>query len=201
LCSLHLGTAGGRRLRRPVLASVPRASPFLRPFAPRPLRRFLATMNALTPARLSPAGQVSPVHPGDLPTLPSPTTPRSPAVAFARYPSARRASRIASGPGFAFHSQARRNARPNRVRLLRTGRLPPAASHPASRRRSGSWLRGWKASAPRGLSPPGPRNSRAHECGGWTPLCFRSHPVAFVESGVEPPHSKAFGAFQRNPSG
>jgi len=128
-------------------------STFLRPFAPRPLRRFFATADALTPDRLSPAGQVSPVHPDDLPTIPSPTTPRSPTVAFARYPSARRASRIPPGLGFALHSQARRNARPNRVRLLRTGRLPPGASHPASRRRSCLWLRGWRAPAPRGLSP------------------------------------------------
>jgi len=114
------------------------------------------------PVRLSPIGQVSPVHSGDLPAIPSPPTPRSPAVAFARYPSARRASRIPPGLGFAFHSQARRNARPNRVRLLRTGRLPPGASHPASRRRSGLWLRGWRAPAPGGLSPLGRLNSRAH---------------------------------------
>ena len=108
----------------------PHSSTFLCPFAPRPLRRFFATTDALTPVRLSPTGQVSPVHPDDLPTIPSPTTPRSPTVSFARYPSARRASRIPPGLGFALHSQARRNARPNRVRLLRTGRLPPGASHP-----------------------------------------------------------------------
>ena len=38
------------------------ASTFLPPFAPRPLRRFLATMRALTPARLSPTAQVSIRH-------------------------------------------------------------------------------------------------------------------------------------------
>jgi hypothetical protein len=34
-----------------------------------------------------------------------------------------------------------------------------------------------------------------------TPLCFPSHTLAWVESGVEPPHSKAFGAFSERISG
>ncbi len=41
-------------------------------------------------------------------TIPSPTTLRAPAAAFARYPSARRVSCLAAGPSFAIHSQARR---------------------------------------------------------------------------------------------
>jgi hypothetical protein len=34
----------------------------------------------------------------------------------------------------------------------------------------------------------------ALECGGSTPLCFPSQTLAFIQSGVEPTHSKAFGA-------
>jgi hypothetical protein len=52
--------------------------------------------------------------------------------------SPRRAVRLL---GFALHSQARHDSRPNRVRLLRTGRSPPVAPHPASRRRSYLQLR------------------------------------------------------------
>ena len=54
--------------------SVRHASTFLPPFTPRPLRRFIATMRALTPARLSSAEQVSLLHVHGLPTIPSPTT-------------------------------------------------------------------------------------------------------------------------------
>ena len=46
-------------------------------------------------------------------TIPSPTTPPSPAIAFTRYPSARQVSEI--GLGFASCQEARQRARPNRV--------------------------------------------------------------------------------------
>ena len=60
----------------------------------------------------------------------------APAVAFARYPSARRASDIV-GLGFTIDRQARQTVRPNRVHImLRTGRSPPVASHPLSPGRS-----------------------------------------------------------------
>lgn len=71
---------------------------FLRPFAPRPLRRFNATMGALTPARCGSSGtrpehraqpgQVSPLHAFRLPTIPPPTTPWTPRIALTPYPSA-----------------------------------------------------------------------------------------------------------------
>ena len=71
---------------------------FLRPFAPRPLRRFNATMGALTPARCGSSdtrpecraqpGQVSPLHASCLPTIPPPTTPWTPRIALSPYPSA-----------------------------------------------------------------------------------------------------------------
>ena len=70
----------------PILRSS--SSTFLRPFAPDPLRSFLALMDALTPARSvqavlglfpaatlsAPREQVSLIHAPDLPTIPSPTT-------------------------------------------------------------------------------------------------------------------------------
>jgi hypothetical protein len=55
---------------------------FLRPFAPRALPRFLATMGALTAARHSVAGQLSVLHGLGLPDIPSPFTAPGPAVAF-----------------------------------------------------------------------------------------------------------------------
>jgi len=56
-------------------------------------------MGALTPARVSAPMQVSLLHVHVLPIIPSPNTWRPPAVALARYPSARQAS--LSGLGFA----------------------------------------------------------------------------------------------------
>lgn len=51
---------------------------FLEPFAPPELPGFITTMVPLTPARLSPAGQVSLLHGSNLPNVPTPTTPRRP---------------------------------------------------------------------------------------------------------------------------
>ena len=119
------------------------ASAFLRPFAPRALPRFIATMDALTPAR-----RLAPSFPDRSPcfthtpfrTVPSPTTLRAPVVDFARYPSPRRASKaFFLRPSVGTSPSASRlvgRVWPNRVRLLRTGRSPSVASHPASRRRS-----------------------------------------------------------------
>jgi hypothetical protein len=63
-------------------------STFLRPLAPRPLRRFVATMDALTPGRVSTPAQVSLIHAHILRFVPPPTTPRRPRPALTRYPSA-----------------------------------------------------------------------------------------------------------------
>jgi len=84
--------------------------------------------------------QVSLVHVLGLPILPSPATRCAPVVAFARYPSARRASRF-SGSGLR-RPLGGSPAAPGRIEfvILRTDRSPPAALHLASRRRSCSRL-------------------------------------------------------------
>ena len=78
--------------------SVHNASTFLRPFAPRPLRRFVATTDALTPAprffgadwlrsherRSLDLGQVSLLHVPALPTIPTPITLTAPASLYER---------------------------------------------------------------------------------------------------------------------
>ena len=141
---------------------------FLPPLAPRPLRRFKATMEALTPAHLSLMYR-SPcfTHP-TFQTIPSPTTLRSPDVAFAS------ATSFVSASGLRplchvlaiLSSQALRersrlhhwvagspktSGRSGFV-ILRTGRSPPVALHPASRRRSYSRLQAvaltWRGLAP-----------------------------------------------------
>ena len=85
-------------------------------------------------------GQVSLLHALDLPIPPSPTTSQSPDVAFARYPSARRVSRSCGSR--LRHSLAGSPTQTGRIEfvILRIDRSPPAAPHPASRRRSRSRL-------------------------------------------------------------
>ena len=81
-------------------------------------------------------GQVSLLHAPELPVPPSPNTRQSLDVAFARYPSAHRVSRRI-GPRL-HHQLAGSPALAGRIEFvnLRMDRSPPAASHPASRRRS-----------------------------------------------------------------
>ena len=148
------------------------SSTFLHPFAPGPLRPFLATVSALTPARsvavvlgLSPAAtpsapheQVSLIHALGLPTIPSPTTcGRS---ASPRHVTCRRVGPrwlpqgiSPNGNSGLRHSLAGSPRHTGRIEfvLLRTGRSPPAALHPVSRRRSCSRLQ--VTSTWRGLSP------------------------------------------------
>ncbi len=73
-------------------------------------------------------------------TIPSPPTPCAPIAAFARYPSARWLSRFRRSR--LHHSLAGSPDTQGRFEfvILRTGRSPPVALHPASRRRSYSWL-------------------------------------------------------------
>ena len=121
---------------------------FLRPFAPPALPGFHATMDALTPVEpviTVPFPDRSPCFMcSSLPTIPSPTTPRRPwnhRSGFGPGPTAwhrprstpRRA--IAS---WASHVASRLAATTGRIEFvnLRTGRSPPVAPHPASRRRS-----------------------------------------------------------------
>ena len=64
------------------------------PFAPSPLRDFLATTDALTPAGLSPTtGQVSLILAHELPIPPSPNTQDASRRRFRTLPSARQVSR------------------------------------------------------------------------------------------------------------
>ena len=108
--------------------------PSCTPFAPSPLRDFLATRGALTPAGHSPTmGQVSLIHVSDLPIPPSPTTPQALDVDFPRYPSSRRVSHCR---GSRLHlSLAGSPTLTGRIEFvfLRMDRSPPAAPHPASR--------------------------------------------------------------------
>ena len=73
-------------------------------------------------------------------TIPSPPTPCAPIAAFARYPSARWLSRFRRSR--LHHSLAGSPDTHGRFEfvILRTGRSPPVALHPASRRRSYSRL-------------------------------------------------------------
>jgi hypothetical protein len=147
------GHCRGGLFRRPVH----HASTFLRPFARRALTRLIATMDALTPGQLSATVQVSLLHVHGL-SNPSASNHRCPAVvAFARYPSARRlprlrhcvdGSRLRPYPAGSPGTPGR-----NEFLTLRTGRSPPAASHPASRRMQLQSVTGRRAYAWRGLSP------------------------------------------------
>jgi len=121
------------------------ASTFLHPFARRALPRVNAAMGALTPVRLSSPHRSPCFTCTAFLTIPSPTTPCAPAAAFTRYPSARRVSprpRVRLARSRLRHSLAGSPDTPGRngFVILRTGRSPPVASHPASRRRSYSRL-------------------------------------------------------------
>jgi hypothetical protein len=81
-------------------------------------------------------GQISLLHVHDLPTIPSPTTPQPP-------PSLLHATPQLDGPPgsrrvWASPLMSRLAGLHGRIEfvILRTGRSPPAASHPASQRRS-----------------------------------------------------------------
>jgi hypothetical protein len=131
---------------------VPNCGPptFLPPLAPRPLPRFNATMEALTSVRVSPTYRSPCFTYSTFRTIPPPTTLWTPAVALSPYPSAQQASHTGTratqclprhGSGFR-HRLAGSSIAPGRngFVILRTGRSPPAALHPASRRRSCSLL-------------------------------------------------------------
>jgi len=131
------------------------ASTSLPPFAPRPLRRFITTMKALTPVRVSHSHR-SPcfTHIAFL-TIPSPTTWRPLPLLYTCYLVLSATGFLALGPLPVVSGAGRRQSRfrlrhriagspdthgRNGFVILRTGRSPPVASHPASRRRSYSWL-------------------------------------------------------------
>jgi hypothetical protein len=144
------------------------APTFLPPLTPRPLRRFNATMEALTPVRLSPTRRSPCFTHATFQTIPSPTTLCSPDVAFSPATSFVSASGLrslyrilailssqASGERSRLHHRIAGSPKTpgrNGFVILRTGRSPPVALHPASRRRSYSRLQA-VAQAWRGLSP------------------------------------------------
>ena len=151
----------GRLCFRPSFCHV---STFLPPLAPRPLRRFIATMEALTPIRLSHAYRSPCFTYSTFLTIPSPTTWRSPVIALSRYvlplsvtglPVAfQRLSAYFPHGSRLHHSLAGSPESPGRngFVILRTGRSPPVALHPASQRRSYSRLQAvaytWRGLAP-----------------------------------------------------
>ncbi len=124
---------------------VHRVSIFLHPFAPQALPCFVATMNALTPARHSRTGQVSlltcctfrPFRPQ--PPLVAPKTRSGFSLQAYRVPPPSRCTplkgSLASWASPLSSRLATTTGR-NRFALLRTGRSPPVAPHPASWRRS-----------------------------------------------------------------
>ena len=146
----------------------PGDSIFLHPFAPRALPRFIATMGALTPAGrparvVRNAKQVSLLTCVQRPTIPPAITPCRPGgrvwfchPGLPRAGGPRTAAPLFPGRSVNWASPLTRGLATttgrNRFVILRTGRSPPVALHPASRRRSYLWLRG--ADPPRrGLSP------------------------------------------------
>ena len=154
------------------------ASTSLPPFAPRPLRRFNTTMKALTPARVSHSYRSPCFTHIAFRTIPSPTTWRPLSSLYTCYIvlsatdflSLRPFADCFSGAG---HRQNRSRLRHciagspdthgrNGFVILRTGRSPPVASHPASRRRS--------YPAPRGTT-----GCRVHPKGTCTPLTICAH--------------------------
>ena len=99
------------------------------------------------------AMEISLLHVHGLPTIPPPTTPRRPAIALTRYPSAWRASRSGSRlrqlPAGSPQTQGR-----IAFVILRTGRSPPVAPHDASRRRSYIRFQAGERVPGGGLPPP-----------------------------------------------
>jgi len=89
--------------------------------------------------RFSPP-QVSLIHVPDLPIPPSPTTPQALDVDFARYPSSRRVSHSRGSRLHLFPAGSPTLTGRIEFVTLRMDRSPPAAPHPASRRRSCSRL-------------------------------------------------------------
>jgi hypothetical protein len=111
------------------------------PFAPSPLRDFLATTDALTPAGLSPTtGQVSLILAHELPIPPSPNTQDASRRRFRTLPLSSTGlplAQVKTSP-----LGGRLVSRSGRIEfvILRMDRSPPVASHPVLRRRSYSWL-------------------------------------------------------------
>jgi hypothetical protein len=124
------------------------------PFAPSPLRDFLATTDALTPAGLSPTtGQVSLILAHELPIPPSPNTQDASRRRFRTLPLSSTGlplAQVKTSP-----LGGRLVSRSGRIEfvILRMDRSPPVALHAASQQRSYLQLRAGKRLARKGLSP------------------------------------------------
>ena len=112
------------------------ASGFLRPFARRPLRRFIATMDALTSRSHSQTAGISLLHAHDLPDHSVSNPPGPAAVGFTRYPSPPRPPAVRRVQASPFGSRLAEVSGRIEFVSLRTGRSPPVALHGASRPRS-----------------------------------------------------------------
>jgi hypothetical protein len=96
--------------------SILHASTFLPPFAPRPLRRFSATMGALTPVWLSLSAQVSLLHVHDLPDHSVSTHPMCFHRRFGTLPLSSMDLLLPQVQASPFPSRLARHTRPFRVR-------------------------------------------------------------------------------------
>ena len=160
-CLAVAGTPAGSFSVCPFVTSPPSCAPF----APGPLRPFLATMGALTPVRpalrpcglntVSCGGQVSLIHVSGLPVPPSPPTHP---VSLSLYHATPQLSELPAlaGLGFTFGSQAGHTVGPYRVRYPTD---EPFAFSCSSPRLSATQLlsaTGRRASTWGGLAPPCP---------------------------------------------
>jgi hypothetical protein len=145
-------------------------STFLPPFAPRPLRRFIARTGALTPGRAT-FRLVADPRPG-LPASLAPPSRRS----VPNHPRAPRRHLCAlSATGFlsvlGFTLNGRLAAHVGRIgfTLVTDRRSPPVALHPASRRRSYSRFQARGHGPHRDSHPAGGALLQAHRCCGRLP--------------------------------
>ena len=166
------------------------SSTFLRPFAPRALPRFHASMDALTPERpalltgrlnVSPAHEHRPARPGLLALWIEPSDhsvsnhpPSSRGSEFGLIPRAYRrvsapasrthSGRVPHGVSWASPFPSRLATTTGRIEfvILRTSRSPPVAPHPASRRRSYVRLQSSNPNLDRDSHPVDSIHSQAH---------------------------------------
>ena len=184
-CQVSLAPVGLALRHSPrwcVCLPVRHSSTFLRPFAPRPLRRFNATTDALTPVGLAlrckhmntslSSTQVSLIHARDLPDHSVVNHPVPPCHRFNTLPlSVAGFHSLSERSGFR-HSLAGSSQTPGRITfvILRTDRSPPVAPHPASRRRSDGRLQVGERRPEEDFHLSDCARFQAHECGGSTPL-------------------------------